>query len=404
MPLISTLAGASARAYGFLSGLGKFFIARYNAFFGVAQTAVDAEGNLYFASRTQTSAYSGLIAKFNPSGTQVLFQKSSNNIDWVTSLAIGTAGTIVMTAYDKTDQGALSIVTNQTFTDGNYRKLGGSGTTGRGGFSTSNLKSYHILNTDDSTVGLPAYVASYGTGGFISWQRQISNASVRIRFVDVTADGSGNSYVIGYTSDTPETTVNTLLLKYNSSGTLQFQKIFTTTQFIFPNTIFCDSSSNLYVGFDDGKVIKYNSSGSIQWQRKITTSITDLTVDSSGNVYAMSSNSIYKFQSNGTPDIRITLGPSFSLQHATIIDGSIFVTQNDSFLLYKLPLDGSLTGTYSVPGYGTVSYTTAFFTATTPTLELTDSTYTESASSLTDTAYTPNFEDISIPISTVNFG
>lgn len=404
MPLISTLAGAASRAYGFLSGVGRFFMGKYSAVIYRSQTATDSDGFLYLATDTSTSSYDAVFAKFNPTGTTAIYQKSSSNLTDISSLTSAGIGSVRITGIDKSSSDAVTISLDTNGSLGNSQKLSGTDVIGVGGCGVAAGSTWLLLNDTVDSLGTGAYVARYDSGSFIIWQKKLSDASLKIRFIDATADSSLNVYAVGYTSNSGGA-INTVLVKYDSSGAIQWQKIFTTTQAIFPTTITSDSSANLYVGFDDAMLIKYNSSGAIQWQRKLTGSISGITVDSSGNVYATNSNSIYKFTSSGTANSQITVSSSGTLRNPTITEtNAIFTAQDDTTVLFKLPTDGTNTGTYAIPGYASVTYSISSFSPTTPTYALTDSAYTSATSSLTDSSYSLSMTDLSATLNTVNFG
>jgi len=404
MPLISTLAGAAARAYGFLTGAGRFFIGRYSPFIYIGQTASDSAGNLYIATRSSTSDYSAVISKFNSNGTSIAWQKTSTNLDGISWAVIQGTDTLRITGYDKTDLDAVTISLNSSGVVGNSQKLSGTDVIGIGGTGATDGNTWVLLQDNFSTVGYGSYVARYDAGQAIQWQRKLSNASVNIKYIEAVADSSNNVYIAGYTVDAGSL-VNTVFVKYNSAGTLQWQKIFTTNQSIYPSASAIDSSANFYAGFDNGTIIKFNSSGAIQWQKKAGVTVQGIAVDSSGSVYCTSSNTIYKYLSDGTASAKIDISASGALRNPSITENNaIFTVQDDTRLLIKIPTDGSLTGTYAVPGYASVTYSVGSFSPTTPTYAITDSSYTSATSSLTDSPYSVSLSDIAGTLSIVNFG
>ena len=69
------------------------------------------------------------------------------------------------------------------------------------------------------------YIAKFNNSGTIQWQRDLTVSSSGGTFTNITIDGSNNIFVVGqhtYGSGTNETEM--LLAKYNSSGTLQWQR------------------------------------------------------------------------------------------------------------------------------------------------------------------------------------
>lgn len=73
------------------------------------------------------------------------------------------------------------------------------------------------------------WIAKYNTSGTIQWQKSFTNSSNNIYFRDVTTDPSGNVYVAGfYTSGSSPSKVG-IVVKYNSSGTQQWARKVTNT-------------------------------------------------------------------------------------------------------------------------------------------------------------------------------
>lgn len=143
-----------------------------------------------------------------------------------------------------------------------------------------------------------AMLFKYNASGVLQWQRQLSaGSSPNVCYAyDIAIDSSGNPHIIGTISNN-DTGANSLFIaKYNSSGTIQWQRRSTGT-LEDGNGIAVDSSGNVYgvarYYFDYGRalVVKYNSSGTLQWQRDLslptvaTSNLLAISVDSSANIY-----------------------------------------------------------------------------------------------------------------------
>tara|TARA_R110000803_G_scaffold22407_1_gene55803 strand:- start:335 stop:1633 length:1299 start_codon:yes stop_codon:yes gene_type:complete len=321
---VYVIGSVSPPGFGF-----RFFVAKYNSS-GAIQwqklleadqgwgITVDASGNLYCAGYTTLEGLGSrelLIAKYDSSGA----------IQWRKLLG------------DTLSNRAYAIAID----------------------SASNL--YVCGEHDSSTpTGDDALIAKYNSDGVIQWQRVLGGTGGDTARA-ISIDSSGNAYVLGYTSSTGAGNNDFLLAKYNSAGTIQWQRVLGGTEQDFGKSVAIDSSDNVYVtgnslsagaGSYDFLIVKYNSAGTIQWQRTLGTTGSDagnsIAIDSGDNLYIF-----------GTPD----------------------------FLLAKLPNDGSLTGTYTLNGvdfvYAASSLTGATSTLTASTSSLTAATSSAASSTAT---------------------
>jgi len=185
-------------------------------------------------------------------------------------------------------------------------------------------------------------------------------------------DPANNVYAVGRTSSTGAGGIDSLIAKYDSSFTVEWQRTLGGADTDIGNSVAIDSASNAYLlgftgstgaGNEDFLLAKYNSSGTIQWQRTLGGADGDdgrsVVIDSSDNVYVVG------FTTS-------TGAGSFD------------------FLLAKLPNDGSLEGTYSLDGNNiiyqasTLTAATSSLTAATSSLTSATSSGTDATSSLTD--------------------
>jgi hypothetical protein len=236
-----------------LSSTGKYFIGTLGGASTDVATAVtnDASGNCFVCGWSQIGASAYLeIAKYNSSG----------NIQWQTKIGsvIGAYGTSI-----KVDSSGNIYVT---------------------GVSSS-------VGTNDF------YIAKLNSLGVIQWQNRLGNAGADDQAFSVAIDSSLNVYVCG--SVVIDTQPELLLVKYDSSGTLQWQtRLRSASLTVQGREVVIDASNYIYVaGFSDDPfrqvyvIAKYDSSGAIQWQQyyyDISTAMAySLTLDSSGNIYVV---------------------------------------------------------------------------------------------------------------------
>ena len=103
----------------------------------------------------------------------------------------------------------------------------------------------------------------------------------------IAIDSSDNIYMCGDTSVTGNSEI--FIAKYNSSGTIQWQRTLGGTDGSGNNNTYVysaaiDGSDNLYIfgdttvvgeGDRDNIIAKYNSSGTIQWVRTLGSTVTE---------------------------------------------------------------------------------------------------------------------------------
>ena len=183
--------------------------------------------------------------------------------------------------------------------------------------------------------GSDAVIAKYNSTGALQWQQKLYGASTASDSgTALKTDSSGNVYMCGYTTGGGANGQDALLVKYNSSGTLQWQKILGNANTQNANGITIDSLSNIYitgalqpgpVGGADILLAQYDTSGNMNWNYGIGVGNTQvgnaITADSSNNIYtagtytdpgaAPSGQCLIKTDTTGTIVWQKGLGPVF---------------------------------------------------------------------------------------------
>jgi hypothetical protein len=126
------------------------------------------------------------------------------------------------------------------------------------------------------------YVAGYGGGnsdgllikytstGSVSWARRfVSGSGVSLDSdpdsIAVASDGTVYVLFNGGTSSNRDNT----LVKYNSSGTLQWQRK-STESIGGDQSVSIGSDGGIYIGTNQGRIFKFDSSGNLIWKRQIS--------------------------------------------------------------------------------------------------------------------------------------
>jgi sugar lactone lactonase YvrE len=322
---------------------------------------------------------------------------SSNNV-----YAIGYSGTyaIQLVKYDAT--GAIQW----------QRKISGTGSSFGNGITVDSSNNVYVVGQAAVSSVDQWVIAKYNTAGTIQWQRTL--ATVGGAANEVAVSSSGDIYVVGSGSISSIACIQTA--KYDSSGTIQWQRTIdsvSSSSSATGNGIAVDSSGNVYItGYVqsgsglDIYTAKYNTSGTIQWQRRLigAGSSSDfahsIALDSSNNVYVAGTTNtsgsyniqIIKYDTSGTiqwqrslTNTQYAYGIAVDLSGDIYINGYSQVTPTASFLIAKLPGDGSLTGTYTVGGYS-MTYAASSLSGGAYNLNDAASYLTSSASSFTDAA------------------
>lgn len=306
MPLLGTRGVASARGFGFFGGRASIGAPYWIGTLGGVATdtgysvAVDTEGNVYLCGRANSGAQFGYqLAKYSAAGViqwqRKLGGTGSNSNEQGLSIAVDAQSNVYVTgfSFNGDDNDVVTAKYNTSGTLQWQRQLQSSGAVtdqGRGIAVTSAGDVYVCGNTN---AGGPfvLILAKYNTSGTIQWQRSLGLTGSSVIGRGVSLDSSGNVYVVG---DRNQQYFE--IAKYNPSGTLQWQIEFGNGQQV-GYAVAVDASGNSYVcglteqpGARYFQIAKFNTSGTIQWQRNLGTGNSGdigygISVDSSNNVY-----------------------------------------------------------------------------------------------------------------------
>jgi hypothetical protein len=373
---------------------------------------VDSAGNSYVIGKTNASPGDFQFAKYNPSG-DIQWQRSLGGAatnEQGFAICTDSSSNVLVAGGNEPNSGNMQIAKyNSSGAIQWQRQLGSANSDAPTSIKTDSSDNIYFVGTSNSFM----IIAKYDTSGTIQWQRSLGAATFNSNPQSVAVDSSGNVFVCGFTN--AASLGNDLVIaKYNTSGTLQWQRNLGGASFGNERGQSCalDSSSNVYIYGKNGTesiVVKYDTSGTLQWQREILINDTNprggIAVSSGGNIFITAYYVVAgyprafftSYNSSGTVQWQRSLSQTAnSINPFSIgIDassnfyfcGRIGISGNENFLMAKLPSDGSLTGTYSVNGQSLV-YATATFTDQTSSLTDTASLLTDAASTLTDSATT----------------
>lgn len=401
MPTPITRGAASASGFGFLSvskthwitfGLAPASLINVYAGLDSSLTLVSIAGGsgttpIVKISNAGTVSYQAYKYSFSGNFAYDMLGvaiDTATNYTWVAGTLYNYTSSLnssVLIAYDTSNTPVINKGTSTAYFEYNDLKVSGSNIVVCGSY---------LLST---TWGLHVGIITKSTGLYSS-SKLLTRTGASIYGRAVTVDSSGNIYALG-------TIGTTTIVKYDNALNLQWQTEMSSTN---PSDIITDSSGNVYVCASNS-VQKFNSSGTLQWQRTIATgsgsknvALRKLAVDSSNNIYSIGTLTdttgttfyravVVKYNSSGTLQwIRVlyrssdanptTYGQAIAVDSA---NNNFYVSCKDGGAQYlltaKLPLDGTLTGSYSQASpattytYADPSWTDAAgaFTQTTPT-------------------------------------
>jgi len=373
---------------------------------------VDSSGNFYACGAMGNDC---LVLKFNSSGT-VLWQR--NLSDGVTirgkSIAVDTSGNVyVCASYSYAGNEQIRVFKLDSsgalvFKKGIYR--GNNTTTTAESISVDSSGNIYICGSTDLN-GYNFYFLKLNTSGTaITYQRHFGGTSSFDLASSLKLASGGNFYVAGSCGDS--SIFGPLIGKYDNDGIRQWQRRLNTGTSSQVN-LALDGDENVYASYiaipttgtitSDYGIAKYNTSGTIQWQKRLnsTTSSDEpasISVDAAGNIYMFGISTInggsidfflVKLDSSGAILWQRTLGTDinsdeYGLEVALDSSGNIYITGytfaytaggGGSSIFGKLPNDGSKTGTYSIAGGRSLIYASAT-SFTSPNTTFTDSSVT----------------------------
>jgi hypothetical protein len=418
--------------------------------YGTSALAYDSSDNLYATGggTNNTTGSQGLTVKFNSDNT-VSWQKSLStgsgndytvfySIDTDNSNNVYISGIVVKNWLSSTKSDTYQIAKYNSSGSIQWQKDLGYGFTnfvpqfGIGIIVEKSTSNFYV--TGDVVIGpstgtqtTDMFLVKYNTSGSAIWGRTMGTYGTNDNSNSVALDSTGNVYIAGSTIISGNNTA--ALVKYNSAGVLQWQKGLASNVGGDPNrfnNIAIDSSDNIFVcgntyvsSLQVGMIAKYDTSGTLLWQKQLYDAIggvsyQSITTDSSGNVYitglaGIGNGLIVKYDTSGVLQWQrvfsgSTTGGSTNLYGLSILlDSSDNITiggqanaagNNYNMFIFKVPSDGTLTGTYVVNGitinYDTINYTDAVLTYTATTLTMTSAMPipTSNSSSLVDASST----------------
>ena len=260
-----------------------------NAYDAAFSLAVDRNDRVYVAGRTagdlaRTNAGIGdpFIARYNRQGqAQPGNQPGTSGFDEARGIAVDGAGNTYVAIWSD-DTSSVSDSVSEP----------GSASTSEQG----------------------VWLVSYDANGNLNWQEPLNNPSYTFSNGSLTADASGNLYLVGYTyrglESANQVSADAWIAKYDSQGNQQWVQQLGSTAQDEARSVAVDAAGNVYVtgyawsklqvppevaftgdyeGDADIWAAKYNASGQLKWAQQFGTvaweDVRDIAVNDQGQIY-----------------------------------------------------------------------------------------------------------------------
>ena len=365
---------------------------------GVSQVntarVLDSSGNIYWA---------GIKSISGTNGWWVIKYDSSGNIVWGNQISI-SGFSVAKPFLDIDSSNNLYII---AYGGSSPEKTLVMKLTSNGGFiwgktfnhASINSSAIHAsIRASNGNIGLPFYenaVALISGAGSVSWSNRVTTGGAIPLFNGAFVSSNNDLYLSALRPNSAQNYYQAGLYKLNN-GSFGWQRWFTYgTNSAYGYIRAMDSNENLYiVGFvspnfsgNQGILMKVNSSGNIVWQRAIERYSSGIALDASDNIYvatygpstvpngADGAFALHKYNSSGTlqwqrtidlgvgTNISIPDAMSVSLNNAYLQFTTTYTNAGVSLpISFRIPTDGSKTGSYSIKGM-TLSYQTTSMTS-----------------------------------------
>lgn len=313
----------------------------------------DQSGNIIVLGNANTQSYMDnkiFIVKYNSSGTlvnSIEYKRPGNPITVAADIVKDNTGNFIIagtvdneqtfidsTLIAKLDQG-LNIQWVKTLRDTNsyYNFLQNIKIDPSNNIFVSGQSGNNIINLKYDNAGNTLWFRKYNNTQTLNY-----NHASPVSFLD----NNQNLYVCDAKREVlGDDTTKTVLLKYNSSGVLQWANVYniSTNGTEGPRRIFSDNT-NIYIDvnyYNDSYLVKVNTSGQLQWVKTMDHYVYSMNFDNSNNIITTGYKTAYqrtemcmeKFSSTGTVDASFT----FSYNGTGFDQATTFYNTSDSKII-----------------------------------------------------------------------
>ena len=401
---------------------------------------VDSQDNIYIIGETGLgpgTSQNIYVSKYSPTGIHMWSRAIGSGTfsdETLSGIYIDSSDNIFIALHNSPNMMIMKLTSSGLIQW--QREVGDSVDSDRfASITVDNSGSVIITGMHSGNVDSDILTIKYNSAGVFQWAKRLTgtdffSADSTDRPNEVVTDSADNIYVSAGTSASGPNSRGWLLVKYNSAGVLQFQTVVGEPTGTFgPATtgMAISSTDDIYIvtkSFTDTGnhrigILKYDTSGTLVWNRYVQSTqnfnSAGLALDSAGDIFIVGETDAFgvgnydtwigKFNNTNGAAVwqRLIGGTNSDRPHNVILDSSdnIIIT-GETFsatgtkhgYFTKLPGDGSLTGSYLING-NALTYQTITFGSGTLFWSTFASTLTDSVPTLTEIAGTASEEAVS---------
>jgi len=267
---------------------------------------IDSSDNIYLAGSTASFTFGErdmCLIKYNDSGVlQWNRTWGGSQFDYGEGIGIDSSGNVYLmgtTLSFGAWMGDVALLKYNSFGILQWNKTWGGNETDYGEAIAID-SSDNIFVAGRTTITFPhncyAFLLKFDSSGALQWNRTWGGGITHNWGNVVGIDSLNNIYLVGYWRGSEELGQPTkiFLVKYNTAGIVQWSRVWSDGVVDLCIAMTTDSSDNIYLtGKSGGKLLllKYDSSGNLQWERFWEHRLFEIgraiTCDSSDNIYVV---------------------------------------------------------------------------------------------------------------------
>jgi hypothetical protein len=356
---------------------------------------VDGSGNIYLTGQESGITNASYIAKFDNGGVfqwdKVIGDNAVTEAEEGGYVAVDTSGNSYI-AYNAPVSGTAGFALVKLDSSGTHQwsrtiSLSGVARTYVYGIAIDSSSNIYVTGV----IANEGFLLKYDNSGTFQWHRRIqsqASSQPQARSYDIYYDGS-DIYLAGgnnsYNGSGSNTNLDQHCVKYSTSGTLttlgSLKYDTSRTQEIIGQKISVDSSGNIFVlDKDRDLIVKYNSSGTLQWNKTIGGATivvadiecqgTDLYIVANDNtdtlIFKINSSDALVYQRKLEHSTENVIGANITTDANYLYVSGVIETSDNDLFFARLALDGTiptLGGNFSLTSVSTYSLSNAGFTS-----------------------------------------